>query len=59
MNFRPYRSHMGPPIAAPMAAPKALAENAARSPTARLLMSRYSCHRPRLVAIAMIDPASM
>ena len=42
-----------------MAAPNALALNAASSPTAKLLMPNSDCQNARLVAIAMIDPASM
>ena len=42
-----------------MAAPKALALRAASSPTAKLLIPNSACQNPRLVAIAMIDPASM
>jgi len=44
---------------APMAAPKALALSAASRPTAKLLMPNSACQNARLVAIAMIDPASM
>ncbi|NIL74629.1 hypothetical protein RhoFasB10_00715 [Rhodococcus sp. B10] len=59
MALRPYRSHRGPPIPAPMAAPNAFALNAASSPTARLLMPNSFCHNVSEVAIAMIEPASM
>lgn len=59
MNLRPYRSPSGPPISAPRAAPKALALSAATRPTARFVKPKYSCHRLRLVASAMMDPASM
>ena len=44
---------------APTAAPKALAESAATSPTTQFEKPKYSCHSVRLVARAMIEPASM
>src|SRR5690625_738553 len=59
MNLRPYRSPSGPPINAPIAAPKALADSAAIRPTIQFENPKYSCHRVRLVARAMIEPASM
>ena len=42
-----------------MAAPKALALNAASSPTAKSPSENSDCQNARLVAIAMIEPASM
>jgi len=59
MNLRPYRSHSGPPMIAPAAAPKAFALTAASRPTAKSSIPNSFCYRPRLVAMAMIDPASM
>src|SRR5690606_40860906 len=55
MNFLPYRSQRGPPMAAPAAAPNALALSEASSPTARSSSPKLSCQRLRLVAIAMIE----
>jgi hypothetical protein len=46
-------------MAAPMAAPKALALRADSRPTAMLSSPNSVCHRLMLVAIAMIEPASM
>lgn len=59
MNFRPYRSHSGPPTIAPTAAPKAFADRLASRPTSRSPIRNSACQRLRLVAIAMIDPDSM
>jgi hypothetical protein len=44
---------------APTADPKAFALTAARRPTAKRLSPNSFCHRLLLVAMAMIDPASM
>ena len=59
MNLRPYLSHNGPPMIAPAADPNALALTAARSPRAKLSNPNSFCHRAELVAMAMIEPASM
>ena len=61
MNLRPYLSHSGPPMRAPMAAPKALALNAARRPAMVPSSSgKYALpQKPSDVAIAMMEPESM
>ena len=46
-------------VMARTAAPKAFALMAASNPTARLVSPKYSCHKVRLVASAMMEPASM
>lgn len=59
MNLRPRRSHSGPPMAAPIADPNAFALSAAITPTMALSKPNAPCQRLKLVARAMIAPASM
>ncbi len=61
MNLRPYLSHSGPPMSAPMAAPKALELKAASRPaTVPSSPGKYLApQNPSDVAIAMIEPESM
>src|SRR5699024_12678330 len=43
----------------PIAAPKALALNALNKPTPTLSMFKYACHKVKLLAAAIIEPASI